>query len=198
MRRIALLLTLPCLLAAGPSPQGAESGAHATEKAPARPGHAAAETAAAARATETRATETGAAGTQVLLAARPGTPLDAEARRLEAHDIAAGRAAGEAPLVLIGSAPLGAATDRPALFVQLQSARECGSAGCSTTVYLWQGGEWRRVLDGVGGKLTVAAARTRGMANLVSESTHYVWSGHEYRDAMPGPALDLRDLRRRR
>lgn len=131
----------------------------------------------------------------VVLAPRPGTALDATARQLVAHDIAAGKQANEAPLVLTGSAPLGTASDRPALFVQLQSARECGSAGCSTTVYLWQRAGWQRVLDGVGGRLTVGTTRTHGMADLMTEKGRYVWTGHAYEDPNPVPAIDLRPRR---
>lgn len=135
-------------------------------------------------------------GAVVVLAARPGTPLDAIARQLVAQDLGESRRANDSPLILTGSASLGSASDRPALFVQLQSARECGSAGCATTIYLWQRGAWKRVLDGVGGKLTVAAKRTRGMSDLITDDIRYVWSGQEYRDSRPAPASV--DLRRRR
>ena len=40
-----------------------------------------------------------------------------------------------------------------ALFVQLQSASLCGSAGCSTSVYLHRGGDWLKVLDSVSGPI---------------------------------------------
>ena len=63
-------------------------------------------------------------GTPVALQAQPGTPLDQAARQLVADDLAAATARGDRPLVLIGSARLGG--DRPALFVQLQSPKECG------------------------------------------------------------------------
>ncbi len=71
----------------------------------------------------------------VVLRAQPGTPLDQAARRLSATDLASAQQAGEPPLVLVGSARLGPAAEQPILFVQLQSARDCGSAGCSTTAY---------------------------------------------------------------
>ncbi len=132
----------------------------------------------------------------VVLAPRPGTPLDAVARQLSTRDLVESRRAGDPPLVLTGSAPLGAASDRPALFVQLQSARDCGSAGCSTSVYLWQKGGWSKVLDGVGGTLTIGPRKTRGMADLVTDNVRYAWNGHEYRDTRPPPPPI--DLRRRR
>jgi hypothetical protein len=134
-----------------------------------------------------------AAAATVQLAPRPGTPLDAAARQLSSHDLAESSRAGAPPLVLTGSAPLGAASDRPALFVQLQSARDCGSAGCSTSVYLLRKGAWSKVLDGVGGTLTISPRKTRGMADLVTGDVRYAWNGHEYRDTRPPPPpIDLR------
>jgi hypothetical protein len=144
LRRFAVLLALPVLMAAGPTP--------------------------------------------VVLAERPGTDLDKAARALIAADLAEARRAGEIPLLLVGSAKLGAGPhDRPALFVQAQSPRECGSAGCSTSVWLWRNGAWKRILDGVGGTISVAPTRTRGMADLVTDATKYVWTGTEYRDSRPAP-----------
>ena len=99
--------------------------------------------------------------------------------------------------MLVGSARLSAAaSDRPALFVQLQSARECGSAGCETVVFLWRNGGYTRVLDGVGGRVSVAGTRTGGMADLVTEHERYVWGGTEYRSTRPAPNIDLRRPRR--
>ena len=137
-----------------------------------------------------------ATGTPIVLAARPGTPLDASARKLVATDLGEARAAREKPLVLTGSAMLGTASDHPAVFVQLQSARECGSAGCSTTAFLWQKGVWKRILDGVDGKLSVLPTKTRGMADIASEKTRYVWNGTEYHDPKGAPPVDLRPRRK--
>ena len=130
------------------------------------------------------------AGTPVLLQAQPGTPLDQAARQLVADDLAAANARGDRPLVLIGSARLGG--ERPALFVQLQSPKECGSAGCTTSVYAYVRGNWTRVLDSATGRLTVASSRTRGMADLLAGDERYVWTGSAYRSTRPAPALDLR------
>ncbi len=134
------------------------------------------------------------AGT-VALAPRPGTPMDAAARQLVSQDLAEAGRAGEAPLLLVGTAPLGTASDRQALFVQLQSARECGSAGCSTTVYLWQRGAYKRVLDGVSGPLRVGPGRTGGMADLSTEKERWTWTGTQYQDTRPAPSVDLRPRR---
>ena len=138
------------------------------------------------------------APTPVALTAQPGTQLDASARALMAADLAEAGRSGEKPLLLVGAAKLGSGpTDRQALFVQLQSARECGSAGCSTSVYLWRDGVWKRVLDGVSGKVALASTRTKGMADLVTDKARYVWTGTEYRDPRPAPQVDLTPRTRR-
>ncbi len=136
------------------------------------------------------------AATPVPLAPQPGSVLDRAARSLLASDLEDARRNHDKPLVLVGTAKLGAASDRPALFVQLQSARMCGSAGCSTSVFLWRGGAYKRVLDGVGGKLSVASTKHRGMFDLVSDEARFVWNGTEYQDTRPAPAIDLRPRRR--
>jgi hypothetical protein len=134
-------------------------------------------------------------GTPVTLQAQPGTPLDRAARELVADDLAASVRHGDNPLLLVGTARLGG--DRPALFVQLQSPRQCGSAGCDTSVYAYVGGGWRRVLDGVSGRLTVASTKTHGWSDLLTDEDHYVWTGTAYRSIRPAPALDLRPRVRR-
>ena len=134
-------------------------------------------------------------GTPVALQAQPGTPLDQAARQLVADDLAAATARGDRPLVLIGSARLGG--DRPALFVQLQSPKECGSAGCTTSVYAYRNGGWTRVLDSAAGRLTVASSRTHGMADLIANDERYVWTGTAYRSTRPAPAVDVRPRRPR-
>ncbi len=134
----------------------------------------------------------GPAANPVKLHAQPGTPLDAIARRLVADDLADAKRAADKPVVMIGQAQLGAATERPALFVQLQSARECGSAGCSTVVFIWRGTGYVRVLDGISGEVSLGATRHRGMTDLITATEHYAWSGREYLDTRPAPAFDLR------
>jgi len=133
-----------------------------------------------------------AAGTPVVMAAQPGTPLDQTARGLVAQDLANARRSGDRPLLLIGSARLGAATERPALFVQLQSSRQCGSRGCSTSVYAWLKGRWTKVLDDASGRITVSPTRHNGMADLVANNERYAWTGSAYANTRPAPALDLR------
>ncbi len=134
----------------------------------------------------------------VVLAHQPGTALDRTARGLIAQDLAESARAGERPLMLVGMAHLGAAADRPALFVQLQSPRECGSAGCSTSVFAWTGGRYQKVLDGVAGRMAVAGTRHAGMADLQAGRETYAWNGKAYADTVPAPAIDLRPRPRRR
>jgi len=131
-------------------------------------------------------------GTPVVMTAQPGTALDRTVRGLAAQDLADAARSGERTLVLIGSARLGSASDRPALFVQLQSPRQCGSRGCSTAVYAWIKGRWAKVLDDASGRITVAPTRHGGMADLVANTERYVWTGTAYADTRPAPAVDLR------
>ncbi len=131
-------------------------------------------------------------GTPVVMAAQPGTPLDRAARGLIAQDLAEAAHSGDRPLVLIGSARLGNATDRPALFVQLQSRRQCGSRGCSTAAYIWTKSRWTKVLDDASGRIVIAPTRHGGMADLVANSERYVWTGAAYANTRPAPAVDLR------
>ena len=130
------------------------------------------------------------AGAPVRLQAQPGTPLDTAARQLVADDLAAAKARGDRPIVLTGTADIGA--ERPALFVQLQSRQECGSAGCTTSVFTWDRGGWKLALDGTTGRLSVSSKKTRGRAELVADSDRFVWTGTAYRSTTPAPALDLR------
>lgn len=132
----------------------------------------------------------------VVMQPRPGTALDATARQLVAQDLGEARDAGERPLVLVGTVRLGTNPNDPAaLFVQLQSARECGSAGCSTQIYLPRGGRWTKVLDSAEGRLAVSSRRTRGMADILADNDRFVWTGTVYRDTRPAPAVDLRPRR---
>ncbi len=130
----------------------------------------------------------------VLLAHRPFTAEDAVARRLTAADLRTSRGAGDPPLVLVGSARIGPPTQRPALFVQLQSADLCGSAGCSTSVYLSAPRGWRKVLDSVSGPIRVDAAhRHGGMADLVvGDDDRWTWNGTTYADTVSAPVIDLK------
>ena len=131
-------------------------------------------------------------GRPVPLAPRPGTELDRAVRALVAQDLAEAARFGDEPLLLVGTAKLGAARDPAAVFVQLQSPRECGSAGCNTSVYVRGKQGWRKVLDGVSGGVRVANTRTRGMRDLLADTDRYVWNGTAYVNVQPAPHVELK------
>ena len=126
----------------------------------------------------------------VTLSAHPGRALEATARKVAVSDLADG---GPDALVLIGNQWLGAAGTGPALFVQVQSQRACGSAGCSTSIYLPMHGSWAKILDAVSGTVVVQPEQHAGMHDLlVGKADRWVWNGHVYRDTQPAPQVDLR------
>jgi hypothetical protein len=128
----------------------------------------------------------------VKLAPRPGTELDTIARTLTRDDLAQAVQKGDAPLVLVAEVKLGSVKQRPALFVQLQSARECGSAGCNTTAYLERGTRWDVILDSIGGSIEADTARHGGMRDLVVDHTNrWTWNGKVYVQTRVGPKARL-------
>ena len=136
-----------------------------------------------------------AAASPVILTQQPGTALDTAARELNAEDIAGARKRNETPIVLIGSAPLSTDHGDTALFVQTQSASLCGSAGCSTSVYLRHDGRWIKVLDSVSGPIKVLASSSGGMHDLVvGDKDRWTWFGQSYHDTLP--AAPIGNLRR--
>ena len=137
------------------------------------------------------------AGRIVTLTQQPGSALEATARTLAAQDLADATKHGETPLLLVGSAPLASGPHRrakAALFVQVQSASLCGSAGCSTSVYVGDRHGWRKVLDSISGPIKVDARTHAGMHDLlVHTRDRWIWNGASYVDTLPAPAVDLRD-----
>ena len=130
----------------------------------------------------------------VTLASQPGTVLDRSARQMLVQDMADSSRV-QRMLVLVGSAQLGSAGTSPALFVQVQSAGECGSAGCSTSVYLGN----RKVLDSVSGTIVADTQQHGGMRDLlVGDGERYVWNGTAYSNLKPAPAVNLHPRRRHR
>ncbi|WP_323990204.1 hypothetical protein [Nguyenibacter sp. L1] len=134
-------------------------------------------------------------GGPVSLTQQPGSVLDRTARSLSASDLNAAAKRGDTPVVLVGSAPLSTRAGEVALFVQLQSAALCGSAGCSTSVYLRKGQQdWVKVLDSVSGPVALSRRTHGGMHDLIINGTdRWVWSGTAYRDTMRAAGTD--DLR---
>ncbi len=125
-----------------------------------------------------------------------GSALEATAKQVAAADVEDG---GPGALLLLGSQHLGSSGIGPALFVQVQSARACGSAGCSTSVYLPGKTGWTKVLDAVSGPVVVEAAEHGGMHDLlVGHDDRWAWNGHAYADTIPAPQVDLRPHRPRR
>ena len=126
----------------------------------------------------------------VRLAPMPGTPLEATAKRIAAADVEDG---GAGALLLLGSQHLGTAGTGPALFVQVQSTRACGSAGCSTSVYLPTKTGWTKVLDAVSGNVVVQPAQHGGMHDLlIGRNDRWAWNGRVYADTIAAPQVDLR------
>lgn len=122
----------------------------------------------------------------VILSALPGTNLDQEARQLSAADLADAAKHNDQPVILVASAPLSSDRSDMALFVQLQSARLCGSAGCSTSVYLRHKGGWKLVLDSVSGLISVLPGQHGGMHDLlIDKSDRWSWNGSSYQDGAP-------------
>lgn len=143
----------------------------------------------AAAAPATQAVPTG----PVKLVSQPGSSLDKTAHQVAAADLADGSAKS---LVLIGSQRLGSAGTGPALFVQVQSERSCGSAGCSVSVYLPTAKGWTKVLDAVG-QVAVDPGEHRGMHDLlVGSQDRWIWNGRAYADTLPAPQVDLRPRKR--
>jgi hypothetical protein len=133
------------------------------------------------------------AGKPVLLTAQPGSHLEATARRLMSTDITESSANGAPPLLLVGSARLSTDPGPAALFVQVQSADLCGSAGCSTAVYVKRGAAWHKVLDSVSGPIRVAPGTHRGMHDLlVHGHDRWIWNGTAYADTLPVPDVKLK------
>ena len=89
----------------------------------------------------------------------PGSEADRLARQLMAHELERDRQDGENPLVLVGMGRLNETDEM--LFVQLQSAGDCGSAGCNTVSFRFTRGRWVRVMDTVGSVRMGAASYQR-------------------------------------
>jgi hypothetical protein len=133
------------------------------------------------------------AGNVVALTTQPGSTLERDAATLMSDDLGAAKKAGERPVMLVGSSRLSASGGKAAMFVQVQSASLCGSAGCSTSVFIKHGHQWTRVLDSVSGPIKVSPSTHHGMHDLlVHGSDRWIWNGKTYADTLPAPTLDLK------
>jgi hypothetical protein len=130
----------------------------------------------------------------VTLTTQPGSALEATATKLVQGDLKQSSSEGDPPVMLVGSARLSTRAAVPAaLFVQVQSASFCGSAGCSTSVYLKRGGGWKKVLDSISGPIKVSRVSHGGMHDLlVHGKDRWVWTGGVYADTLPTPDVDLK------
>jgi hypothetical protein len=130
----------------------------------------------------------------VTLSTQPGSALETIASQLSADDLKQSRASGDAPVLLVGSARLAADKSGPAaLFVQVQSAAFCGSAGCSTSVYIKRGGTWTKILDSISGPIKVSPRIHGGMHDLLVHShDRFVWNGTAYADTLPVPQVEVK------
>jgi hypothetical protein len=116
----------------------------------------------------------------VAMTSQPGSTVDALARQLMAREIEQSRASGVEPVVLVGTRRLD--SNAGLLFVEVQSANDCGSAGCSIVSFRHVKGQWVRVMDTVGGAVWIASPRHGGMPDLSVDGNPYVWDGAQYRD----------------
>lgn len=122
-------------------------------------------------------------GGPVILAQHPGTEPDRQARVLMSRALHDAAAHGEHPVLLTGSAQLSTDPRRTALFAQVQSESLCGSAGCTTSVYLPDGHGWKLVLDSVSGPVTITPQTHGEMHDLLVDGTdRWIWNGETYTD----------------
>ena len=130
----------------------------------------------------------------VTLTTQPGSALEATALQLTAGDLKQSKSEGDPPVMLVGSAYLSIHRAVPAaLFVQVQSASFCGSAGCSTSIYLKRGADWQKVMDSISGPIKVSRRVHGGMHDLlVHGKDRWVWTGTAYADTLPTPNVDLK------
>ncbi len=132
-------------------------------------------------------------GATVELTTQPGSALEATARQLVGADLSQSEQAGAPPVMLVGSAHLATGPAPAALFVQVQSASFCGSAGCSTDIYLKRGAHWKKVMDSISGPIKVSPRSHHGMHDLlVHGQDRWIWNGRVYVDTLPTPVVDLR------
>lgn len=124
----------------------------------------------------------------VELKSQPGTELDKAARSLNTDLLEDAARHNEQPIVLTGTAKLAPKQKDTILFVQLQSYRLCGSAGCTTSIYRKNGDNWDTLLDSVNGSIRIARQRHNGMADIIVDGNdRWVFDGQKYQDTLNSP-----------
>lgn len=126
----------------------------------------------------------------VIMTHQPGSALEAEVKKLSGEYLAAAARHHETPLILIGSTPLSKDNKTIGLFVQVQAASLCGSAGCSTDVYMKHAGQWVKILDSVSSPISLLHTTHDGMRDiLIDGSDRWIWRNGTYHDTLA--ATDL-------
>ncbi|MUG04287.1 hypothetical protein GM556_01825 [Bombella sp. ESL0378] len=126
--------------------------------------------------------------TPVELTAHPGTELDKQARALNADLLDDAARHHDQPIILTGTARLSPRQKETILFVQLQSYRLCGSAGCTTSIYRKAGNDWETLLDSVNGTIRITRRYHNGMADLlINGNDRWVFDGQHYQDTLNSP-----------
>jgi hypothetical protein len=65
----------------------------------------------------------------------------------------------------------------------------CGSHGCAASVYVSEGGRYRRVADMLAHDVALGDGSTKGVRDLLQGgTTRWVWDGGKYRQVLPGSA----------
>ncbi|QCE33561.1 hypothetical protein FAI41_08205 [Acetobacteraceae bacterium] len=117
----------------------------------------------------------------VHLSRHPGSDLEKIASSLNSDLIKDSQMHGEKPVIFTTSMHLGDSKEPAALFVSIQSGRLCGAAGCATSIYLLEKGQWTTILDDINGEISTLSERHKGMLDiLVDKTDKWIWDGQRY------------------
>lgn len=119
----------------------------------------------------------------IILKAAPGTKLDKIARTLNADLLKDDALHHNNSVVLVGTHALSPHKKNKALFVQIQSARLCGAAGCTTSIYLKKNDNWVTILDSVNGNISLLPSKHHDFYDiLIGHGDTWIWNGRNYED----------------
>lgn len=125
-------------------------------------------------------------GKAVLLKEDPGSSLDKIARSLNSDLLKDDDLHHDNSVILVGEKNLSPSTKNKALFVQIQSARLCGAAGCTTSIYLNKEHHWVTILDSINGTISLLPSKHHGFYDLlINNEDRWIWDGKEYNDTSP-------------